>query len=78
MSLISNERTKLLANALDRASTACVAVGILAPLSGLPYGTGVFREAIPPFYLLIGSDCWLAGAVALHVLARRVLAGLKG
>ena len=31
--MIENERTKLLANALDRASTACLAVGILAPLA---------------------------------------------
>jgi hypothetical protein len=77
MSLIANERTKLLANALDRASTACVAVGILAPLSGLPYGTGMSREAVPLIYLLIGSICWFAGAVASHVMVRRVLAGLK-
>jgi hypothetical protein len=26
-----NERTKLLANALDRASTACLTAGVLAP-----------------------------------------------
>ncbi len=34
MSLIHNERTKLLANALDRTSTACLAVGLIAPVVG--------------------------------------------
>jgi hypothetical protein len=29
--VIANERAKLLANALDRASTACVTVGVLGP-----------------------------------------------
>ena len=32
MSLIHNERTKLLANALDRASTASFTVGVLVPI----------------------------------------------
>lgn len=34
MSLIHNERTRLLANALDRASTASLAVGFIAPAIG--------------------------------------------
>ena len=34
MSLTYNEQTKLLANALDRASTACFTVGIVTPLAG--------------------------------------------
>ena len=33
MSAIANERTKLLANALDRASTACFTVGVAAPFA---------------------------------------------
>jgi hypothetical protein len=32
--LVANERTKLLANALDRASTSCFTVGIATPLAG--------------------------------------------
>jgi hypothetical protein len=40
MSLIDNERTKLLANALDRASTACFTVGILTPAAGYLYNIG--------------------------------------
>jgi hypothetical protein len=37
--MIDNERTKLLANALDRASTACLTVGIITPLAGYIYGS---------------------------------------
>jgi hypothetical protein len=78
MSLIGNERTKLLAGNLDRASTACLTLGILAPLAGLPYGVSVLKEAVPLPFVLVGIVCWLGGAVVLHLLARRVLAGLKG
>lgn len=78
MSLIANARTKLLAGNLDRASTACLTIGIFAPLAGLLYGIGVLKEAIPLPLLLVGIGCWLGGAVALHLMARRVLAGLNG
>jgi hypothetical protein len=37
MSLVHNERTKLLANALDRASTASLTVGVLAPIAAALY-----------------------------------------
>jgi len=70
---VDNERTKLTANALDRASTACLAIGIFAPLSAL------FQEqAIVPTYLLATSFLgWLATAIVLHFGARRMLGGLK-
>lgn len=68
---IGNERTKLFANALDRASTACFAVGILAPLSGLTQGQLHFA---PPAAIAIAG--WFAAAVVLHYAARRVLGGL--
>ena len=38
MSLIQNERVKLLANALDRASTSCLTVGVNTPVAGYLYG----------------------------------------
>lgn len=38
MSLIHNERVKLLAGWLDRASTAALTVGVLAPMAGYLYG----------------------------------------
>jgi hypothetical protein len=40
MSLVHNERTKLFANALDRASTACFTVGVLSPIVAALYGVG--------------------------------------
>ena len=35
--LVANERVKLLANNLDRASTACFTVGVATPLAGALY-----------------------------------------
>jgi mannose/fructose/N-acetylgalactosamine-specific phosphotransferase system component IID len=62
--LVRNERLKLQAAALDRASTADLAIGILGPLAG----TGVSV----PFVL-----AWLTGALALHLAAYWVLGGLR-
>ncbi len=59
MKLIRNRRTKLQANALDRASTACFAVGVLGQV-----------EAEQPFY---GLWYWLATFTILRVLANVVL-----
>lgn len=74
MSLIANERTKLLANALDRASTACVTVGILAPIAAVIYG---LPGNSPPVWLFIlATIFWLFAAVVLHMAARNVLGGL--
>ena len=76
MSLIDNERTKLLANALDRASTACFTVGILTPGAGYFYNIGGFQGLISVTELFVGVLGWLGALVALHLLARRVLRGL--
>jgi hypothetical protein len=77
VALIRNERTKLLANALDRASTVCFTVGIATPAAGLLYNIGGFRAAAPVATLVLGIGLWLFAAVALHLLARRTLAGLR-
>lgn len=70
MSLIQNERTKLLANALDRASTACIAVGIFAPMVTGP------SETISAVSIL-SSVAWLLAALVLHLTARFVLGRLQ-
>jgi hypothetical protein len=68
MSLIHNERTKLLSNALDRVSTACIAVGALGQaLSLSPAG----------WISLVSAGGWFLAAVALHLVARHVLGRLK-
>jgi hypothetical protein len=73
-SLIDNERTKLLANALDRASTACLTVGVVAPLAAALYNFG--GVTIQPWVVVLGVVIWLSGAVVLHLTARSVLGGL--
>jgi hypothetical protein len=40
------EKAKLIANALDRASTACFTVGIATPLVGYVYNVTGFRSTI--------------------------------
>lgn len=72
--LVQNERTKLLANALDRASTACVTVGVATPVA--TYLWDLSRAALGPWFLLASCYVWLAVAWALHIFARRVLGGL--
>ena len=75
MSILHNERIKLRANALDRASTACLAVGVLGPAVGFLYG--VSAASVPRLLLVVGSSMWLSAAVALHLLSWRTLGGLK-
>ena len=75
MSLIQNERTKLLANSLDRTSTACVVAGLIAPATSIanhvPGTPGLSISAA------VGTVIWLFAAVTLHLLARRTLGGLR-
>ena len=74
MSLVSNEKTKLLAAALDRASTACVTVGILAPMAAVIYGLP--GNSSPVWAFILATVFWLFAAVVLHMVARNVLGGL--
>ena len=61
--LIRNERAKLQANALDRASTACLAVGVL----------GQFVTGQPSY----GLWYWLGAFAIFHGLANVVLLQLQ-
>lgn len=70
------EQTKLLANALDRASTACFTVGIATPVAGYIYNVGNFRAFAGATEIIGGVMVWLSGAAGLHFGARRVLRGL--
>lgn len=66
------EQTKRLANALDRASTACFTVGIVTPVAAMLYGIG--NVGIKFGLAVIGYlTGWLVIAVFLHYMARRVL-----
>lgn len=70
------EQTKLLANALDRASTACFTVGIATPVAGYVYTVSNFRALASATELALGVLVWFLGCVGLHLAARRVLRGL--
>lgn len=68
--LVSNERRKLAASALDRLSTAFLAVGVLGQLLSITPATATFRGII----VFAG---WVFGAFILHLIAQRILGGLK-
>jgi hypothetical protein len=75
MSLVHNEQTKLLANALDRASTACLTIGILAPIAAAIYsvsGAISFNAKI-----VLGGIVWSSIALVLLMSAMRVLRRLQ-
>jgi hypothetical protein len=74
VTLIHNERTKLLANALDRASTACVAAGLIAPVVSAANGTASLQFS---WIAILSSVSWLFAAFTLHMAARHVLGRLK-
>ncbi|MGH6858408.1 MAG: hypothetical protein ACRECP_12445 [Methylocella sp.] len=76
MSLVHNERTKLLANVLNGAATSSFAVGVLAPIAAAFYsGGGTTKVSLVT--IIIGAVIWLLLAIALHLAARRVLGGLR-
>ncbi len=70
MSLIHNERTKLLANALDRLATALIAVGVLGQALSLTPASATSSQ-------VLNVGAWFLGAFVLHLIAQRVLGRLK-
>jgi hypothetical protein len=62
MSLIHNEQTKLTVNALDRASTACITVGVLGPVVAALYGVG---SHVTAGWIALGAALWLIAAGVL-------------
>ncbi|PYE89542.1 hypothetical protein [Phyllobacterium leguminum] len=74
MSLIHNERIKLLANAFNTAATSSFTVGVLAPIAAAFYN--VATTPVRSSTIIIGVGIWLFSAFALHLGARRILGGL--
>ncbi len=54
MSLIHNERTKLLALAFNTAATSAFTVGVLAPVAAAFYDFGTPRQ--PPKAVILGAS----------------------
>ncbi|WP_199194893.1 hypothetical protein [Phyllobacterium phragmitis] len=77
MSVVNNERTKLLAYALDRASTACFTVGIATPVAAYLYNVDNVDNTISHARLMLGLVGWLMASAVLHYLGTRVLRGLR-
>lgn len=76
MDVVDTERTKLLANALNTASTTCFTVGIATPIAGYLYNVGGLRATIDISTLVLGIVGWTAAAVVLHLRARAILGKL--
>lgn len=69
MNLVNNERVKLLASAIDRASTACIAIGLLTPI--------VSGNFLANTHTIAGVVIWFIAALSLHFGAQQVLGMLK-
>lgn len=69
------EQIKLRAAALDRVSTACTTIGVIAPLAG----TFVEAASAPPTDWKLFAACllYLGAALILHYAALYVLDGLE-
>jgi hypothetical protein len=71
--LIHNERAKLIANALDRASTACFTTGILVPTAAAILG----QSTVALDYLCAAVGFWAVPGTILHIEARRAITTLR-
>jgi hypothetical protein len=71
VSLVHNEKTKLLAAAVDRAATASLTVGVLGPIAAAFYNVPGFSAGLWP--TVVGTACWLLLAFILHLEAQRIL-----
>ena len=77
MSLVENEQTKLLANALDRASTASLAVGVFGPIAATIYSSDGSDLVYHARILMSGVGLWFGLSIYLHLGARHLLRRLK-
>jgi hypothetical protein len=75
---IENERTRLLASALNRFSAVSFAAGIAFPFAAFIYEAFDLNYPYADTkWHAFGVAGWLALAVVLHLLARRVLGCLR-
>jgi hypothetical protein len=72
--LIHNERTKLLAAAVNTTAVATIIAGVIAPMAGLFYGSSSISVGA---WWVFGSALWLLVGFALHLVAQVVLGRLR-
>ena len=88
LTLVNNERCKLLTTSLDRIGTVFFTVGFATPLATLVYGLAMDNRAMNFTDKLVyetPAENWIAGtlvicilaALALHLLARSLLGELQ-
>ena len=76
MSKRLDEKTKLLANALNTAATSCFTIGVVGPIVAVSINLGDAAAKVSILTLALNSVFWLF-AVMLHLGARKVLDGLS-
>lgn len=74
MSLIHNERTKLLATIVNNVATAVILGGVVTPIIALSYGVSATQAGVKPILL---SLSWLSIGSGLHWMARRILGRMR-
>lgn len=74
MSLVHNERTKLLATALNNIGVATVVTGFIAPTIATIYGASAVGK--DDWWFLIAA-VWILAGIGLHILGQVVLGRLK-
>lgn len=77
MSLVFNERVKLLATLLNTAAGASVTVGLFTPLAAAFYDFGGVGARITLPTLVTGFAASLLTATCLHLAAQRILGMMK-
>lgn len=74
MSMIANERTKLLATALNNLGVTIVITGVIAPIGAAVYGASPAGASL--WWLAIAA-AWFFAGIGLHLLAQTVLGSLQ-
>jgi p-aminobenzoyl-glutamate transporter AbgT len=74
MSLVENERTKLLATALNNVGVATLITGVVAPTAATLYGAA---NAGKDHWWFVVAGVWFLAGIGLHVLGQVVLGRLK-
>lgn len=73
MSLIENERTKLLATALNNTAVAIIITAVVTPIAGFLYGIQTVVSQYWPILLVI----WFSVGIGIHLFAQALLGRLK-
>jgi hypothetical protein len=74
MHAIHNARITLLANLLNTMAGSSFTVGVAAPIAAAFF---CHPAGLPLTAVSIGAGVWISVAIVLHLLAQRVLEGLR-